>query len=156
MFPIFTTNEPIYRFLIIIQLLPTSLILAVKKKDAHLKESSKSATREQYFSEEEHSLHCAVIHRSELPADNTYVYHFSDISKHIWEFTTCVIQYLVATFFKDSDQIVVKTDNCRQQYKSLIVFGFYKEFKIKQKCSSVLWCLRKWTRIGGRNVLIWR
>ena len=58
---------------IVSKLTRSGQVIAHMDYSENLKESSKLATQEQYFSGEDHSLHCAVIHHSELPADNTYV-----------------------------------------------------------------------------------
>ena len=78
----------------------------------NLKEKSKMEVQDAHFSGQEHTLHCAVIHKSPLKGDNDYVYHFSDIRLKNWKFTVCVVRDLNELYFKHSNKIVIKSDNC--------------------------------------------
>ena len=76
-----------------------------------------------HFNKRSVSLHCTVVHESEDPKDNRYLYHFCNMTKHGWAHTSAIDRSWQEEHFADEYIIRKKSDNCSKQYKSLHVFG---------------------------------
>lgn len=87
-----------------------------------------------HFNKVSSSLHCTVAHgiNDDGHYFNSYLYHFSDETKHDSAFTFSVIDDIIERY----PEITIyrfKSDNCSTQYKSKYVFNGYKTLAVKHQ-----------------------
>ena len=89
----------------------------------NIQEKSKYEVQSAHFSGKQIVLHCTIVQTS---GKTDYVYHFSDVKKKDWATGKWILNHVIENFVDknlESDNIIRKTDNCREQYKSRQVFG---------------------------------
>ena len=71
---------------------------------------------------DQYTLHCTVAHSFDEDAFNKYIYHFSNDTSHVSQFSYAIVDDLMA----NNDQCLIfhfNSDNCSQLYKSCFVFA---------------------------------
>lgn len=106
------------------------MILVVRDIDysENIKEKPKMEVQAHHFSGKQFSLHCMVYESSEKIF---FYYQFSDEKTHDWKFTKTAIEEVIPKIFANNNIVVIKSDNCRVQYKCAYVFGMYRDLAKK-------------------------
>ena len=90
----------------------------------------KHEVHEAHYSGREHTLHCSIV---EKDGSWKFVYHLSDDTNHDSVLTGTILEDIIIQNPEiiASGYLVVRTDNCPPQYKSLHTFQMMKELAIK-------------------------
>ena len=76
-----------------------------------------------HFSGKQYSLHCATL-LNNLSGEFKYIFHLSDDTTHDWSFVDYVMRDILKLFqIPANGNVVLKSDNCSDQYKCLHTFG---------------------------------
>ena len=91
-----------------------------------------------YYSGKQQTLHCSIIKR--VDGTNVYIYHLSDDTNHDAVFTFAIIRDIVEKYpyLMDDGYMVIRSDNCEDQYKCKFKFQQMREMAMKQNINIFL------------------